>query len=73
MGDAITGEAEADTFPIGTLKLILCPTRGVHSPAGEVLLEDPAPSTGTVDVALVGEQTQILAASIVDTAGGEFT
>lgn len=43
------------------------------TPAGEVLLEDAAPSAGAVDMALVGKQTQILAALIVDAARGEFT
>lgn len=40
--------------------------------AGEVLLKDAAPSAGAVDMALVGEQTQVLAAPIVDAARGEF-
>lgn len=43
------------------------------TPAGEVLLEDAAPSAGAVDVALVGEQTQVLAALVVDATGGELT
>lgn len=34
VGDTITGEAEADALPIGTLKLILCPAGGVHSWGG---------------------------------------
>lgn len=42
------------------------------TPAGEVLLEDAAPSAGAVDMALVGEQTQFLAAPSVDAARGEF-
>lgn len=43
------------------------------TPAGEVLLEDSAPSARAVDVALVGEQAQLLAAPGVDAARGEFT
>lgn len=40
--------------------------------AGEVLLEDAASSARTVDVALVSEQTQVLAATVVDAARGEL-
>lgn len=43
------------------------------TPAGEVLLEDAASSAGAVDVALVREQTQVLAALVVEAAWGEFT
>lgn len=43
------------------------------TPAGEVLLEDAAPSAGAVDVALVSEQTQVLAAPVVDAARGKLT
>lgn len=41
--------------------------------AGEVILEDSAPSARAVDMALVSEQTQVLAATIVDSAWREFT
>lgn len=40
--------------------------------AGEVLLEDAAPSARAVDMALVSEQTQVLAAPIVDATRGEL-
>lgn len=43
------------------------------TPAGEVLLEDAATSARAVDMALVGEQTQVLAALIVEATRGEFT
>ena len=40
--------------------------------AAEVVLEDAAPSAGAVDMALVSEQTQVLAAPVVDATRGEF-
>lgn len=40
--------------------------------AGEVLLKDATPSAGAVDMALVSEQTQVLAAPVVDAARGEL-
>lgn len=40
--------------------------------AGEVVLEDTAPTAGAVDMALVREQTQVLAAPIVDAARREL-
>ena len=40
--------------------------------AGEVVLEDAAAAAGADDMALVREQTQVLAAPVVDAAGGEL-
>lgn len=41
--------------------------------AGEILLQDPLAAAGAVDVALGGEQAQVLAASIVHPAWRQLT
>lgn len=36
VGDTVTGQAEVDALAVGTLELILCSARGVHSCGGDV-------------------------------------
>lgn len=40
--------------------------------AGQILLQDPLPAAGAVDVALGGEQAQVLAATVVHPAWGQL-